>query len=107
MTAPIDEALIRRLNRWGQEEICHQAVRWTPEFLRLKARISRWEHRSRRIRRLERTVWMAAAVASVLGLCLSWPPQGWASSTEAPLLALPPLFSLLFLGRSLWILIET
>lgn len=106
MTEPTDETLVRRLNQWGQDEIRHQVVRWTPEFLRLKARITRWEHRSRRIDRLERAAWTAAAMAGILGLCLTWPPHGWASTTEAPFLAFPPLCSLLFLGRSLWILIE-
>lgn len=97
--------LAPRLRAWGLEEARLQRVRWTPEFLRLKARLARQERRAARIRRLEGAAWLGAGLAGLLGLLATWPHPGW-TAAEAPFLLLPPACGLLLLGRSLWGLLE-
>ena len=106
MNHPSADPLAQRLEAWGREEIRITNVRWTSEFLHLKAQLSRRQDRADLVRRIERGTWMLAAAAGMAGMRLSWPDGGWASLMQVPLLVLPPLFSLGLLGRSLWVLME-
>ncbi|WP_291270314.1 hypothetical protein [Geothrix sp.] len=106
MNRPTSDPLAQRVEAWGREEIQLTAVRWTPEFLQLRAWLARRQDHVNLVRRIERGTWMLAAAAGAAGLGSGWPPGGWATVLQAPLLVLPPLFSLGLLGRSLWILME-
>ncbi|BDU70586.1 hypothetical protein GETHOR_26870 [Geothrix oryzae] len=106
MNRPSADPLAQRLEAWGHEEIRHTTVRWTPEFLQLRAWLARGQDRTNLVRRIERGTWMLTAAAGAAGLGFGWPLGGWATVTQAPLLVLPPFLSLGLLGRSLWVLME-
>jgi len=109
MPKPPEAPLDTLLKAWAQEETRLARVRWTPEYLLLKARLARLEREGKRMSRLERGAWLLGAAAGLLGLCLAWPahPQGWFSLLETPIPLLAPLFSLGLLGGSLRGLLET
>lgn len=104
MTAPDP---LPRLQAWAQDDIARARPRWTPAFLRLKARLARAEGPRRRAAALERLGWGLATLLGTLGLAWAWPGQGWGPLLVAPALLLPPLACLGLLGWSLRNLVES
>jgi hypothetical protein len=108
MQMPPEPTLDSRLKAWAQAEIHRVQVPWTPEYLLLKARLTRRDREAQGRARLERGGWLLGAMAGILGLWLAWPAhlQGWSPLLETPLLLLAPLLSLGLLGESLRMLLE-
>ncbi len=102
MTEPAPDALHVRLKAWGQSEIKQSAVRWTPEFIRLRASLALQERRQNRAATIERVGWTLAVTASLLGLILVRSTHGWSLILESPTVFLPAVFTLGLLGRTLW-----
>jgi hypothetical protein len=106
MTAPVTDPLSLRLQRWGCEEIQRTSVRWTPEFLLMKAWLVQRDVARERVASLELLGWILATASGLLGLWMAWPVQHWVSLLDSPALFLPPLLSLGLLGRGIWVLIH-
>lgn len=90
------------MSAWGKDEADRLCIPLTAERLLLRARLARAEQRRGRAERLEWLLWQLAVVVSTVGVWMAWPHF----SLGAPWTVLAPLLSLVFLGSSLWNLLE-